>query len=409
MIWRDYDIDRDRPAIQRIWREVGWLKPGKELGQDLFVSVGRAIVADMDGEPECLVVTALGHVRHLSDDLPFCCVHGVTTSHIARQQGLAGRLTAQAVANGVADGGLVAGLGMFEQGYYDKFGFGSGAYSHRVAFDPARLKVKARPRVPRRLSADDFEIVHAARLARRRGHGACSFISPNMTRADMVERDSGFGLGYSDGASGELTHHIWMRAEDVENGPYDVQWMTYQTGEQFLELMALLRGLGDQVKLARVDEPYDIQLQDLIERPFREYIVREQGKFEPGIDAYCWWQMRICDVPGCLAQTHLPDETVRFSAQLTDPITHYLPEDAPWRGVAGEYIVTLGPESSASPGQNPALPVLKASVNAFTRLWLGVRPASGLAVTDDLTGPPELLGALDRALRLPRPTPDWGF
>ena len=166
MTWRDYDIERDRSAIQRIWREVGWLKPGKELGQDLFVSVGRAIVADMDGTPECLVVTAPGHVRHLNDDLPFCCVHGVTTSYIARQQGLAGRLTAQAVANGAADGALMAGLGMFDQGYYDKFGFGSGAYSHWAAFDPARLKVKVRPRAPRRLTADDYEIVHAARLAR---------------------------------------------------------------------------------------------------------------------------------------------------------------------------------------------------------------------------------------------------
>ena len=409
MTWRDYDIDRDRPAIQRIWREVGWLKPGKELGQDLFVSVGRAIVADMNGEPECLVVTAPGQVRHLSDDLPFCCVHGVTTSHIARQQGLAGRLTAQAVANGAADGALVAGLGMFDQGYYDKLGFGSGAYSHRVAFDPARLKVKVRARVPRRLSADDFEIIHAARLARRRGHGACSVISPSMTRADMAEREGGFGLGYCDGPGGELTHHMWMNAHDVESGPYDVQWMTHQTSDQFLELLGLLRGLSDQVKLARMDEPWDIQFQDLIERPFRERTVRENGKFMPGIEVYCWWQMRMLDVPGCLAQTHLLDETVRFNLQLSDPIVGYLREDTPWRGVAGEYIVTLGPESAAVPGQNAALPVLKASVNAFTRLWLGVRPASGLAVTDDLAGPPELLAALDRAVRLPRPMPDWGF
>ena len=409
MTWRDYDIERDRSAIQRIWREVGWLKPGKELGQNLFVSVGRAIVADMDGEPECLVVTAPGHVRHLNDDLPFCCVHGVTTSYIARQQGLAGRLTAQAVANGAADGALMAGLGMFDQGYYDKFGFGSGAYSHWAAFDPARLKVKVRPRAPRRLTADDYEIVHAARLARRRGHGACSFVSANMTRAGMVAHDNGFGLGYYDGATGGLTHHLWMKADDVENGPYDVQWMTYQTTDQFLELLALLRGLGDQVKLVRLDEPSDIQLQDLVERPFRERTVRERSKFMPGIDAYCWWQMRMLDVPGCLAQTHLADETVRFNLQVTDPIARYLPDDAPWRGVAGEYTVVLGPESSAVHGRNDALPLVKASVNAFTRLWLGVRPASGLAVTDDLAGPPELLAALDRAVRVPRPWPDWGF
>jgi hypothetical protein len=42
-------------------------------------------------------------------------------------------------------------------------------------------------------------------------------------------------------------------------------------------------------------------------------------------------------------------------------------------------------------------------------LWLGVRPATGLAVTDELSGPPELLEALDWVLRLPDPKPDWDF
>jgi hypothetical protein len=48
-------------------------------------------------------------------------------------------------------------------------------------------------------------------------------------------------------------------------------------------------------------------------------------------------------------------------------------------------------------------------VNAFSRLWLGVRPASGLAVTDDLAGPSALLEQLDRVLLLPEPKPDWDF
>jgi hypothetical protein len=38
-----------------------------------------------------------------------------------------------------------------------------------------------------------------------------------------------------------------------------------------------------------------------------------------------------------------------------------------------------------------------------------VRPATGLAITDDLAGPPELLAALDDAFRLPAPTWDWQF
>jgi hypothetical protein len=55
------------------------------------------------------------------------------------------------------------------------------------------------------------------------------------------------------------------------------------------------------------------------------------------------------------------------------------------------------------------LPTLTASVGAFTRLWLGVRSATGLAVTDDLDGLPELLSALDEILRLPVPNIGWEF
>ena len=53
--------------------------------------------------------------------------------------------------------------------------------------------------------------------------------------------------------------------------------------------------------------------------------------------------------------------------------------------------------------------MLRASIGALSRLWFGVRPATGLAVTDDLAGPPELLEALDRALVLPPPLPELSF
>ena len=70
-------------------------------------------------------------------------------------------------------------------------------------------------------------------------------------------------------------------------------------------------------------------------------------------------------------------------------------------------MITLGPESAAQPGSEVELPTLTASTGAFTRLWLGVRPASGLAITDDLRGPDDLLAALDRTLRLPAPHLEW--
>ena len=53
--------------------------------------------------------------------------------------------------------------------------------------------------------------------------------------------------------------------------------------------------------------------------------------------------------------------------------------------------------------------MLDASVSAFTRLWLGALPATSLAITDDLSGPADLLQDLDRAFRLPQPHFDWSF
>jgi hypothetical protein len=50
---------------------------------------------------------------------------------------------------------------------------------------------------------------------------------------------------------------------------------------------------------------------------------------------------------------------------------------------------------------------MEASINAFTRFWFGVRPASSLAITDRLAAPAELLADLDVAVRLPTPSFGW--
>ncbi len=379
---------------------------------DLFVDAGRSLVAEVAGEAECLVTTAAGVVRHLNVDLPMSCVTGVTTSRVARKQGLAGRLTAKAIAQDVADGAHVAALGMFEQGYYDRLGFGTGGYEHLVALDPARLDASRLPiaRVPRRVTADDWEAVHANRLQRHRSHGACNLTSPLLTKAEMLEHKNGFGLGYDDSAGGGLSHHVFCGAkEDVKEGPYWVWWLAWTTPAQLLELLALLRNLGDQVNLVRLREPAGVQLQDLMDKPFQRFRISERTKFEATTGAVAYWQMRICDVGECLAATRLSRGEIRFNLRLSDPIETRLPEDASWRGVAGDYVVTLGATSGATTGRDTTLPTLSGTVNAFTRLWLGVRPATGLAITDDLEGPPELLEALDDVLRLPAPHPDWDF
>ncbi len=409
MILRRYEHDRDRDACQRIWQECGWLTSGKEEAAHLYFEHSRGHVAEVEGAAECLVITDPGVIRYLDEDLSVCCVTGVTTSRLVRKQGLAGRLLAKALAEDAAGGELVAALGMFEQGYYNQLGFGNGPYELRFSFDPAAITLTNRPRTPRRLSVDDWEAVYNSRIRRFRSHGGMNVLNPQLTRADMIGSENVFALGYMDEASGQWTHLLCGTAENVEDGPYRIHWTPWQTPEQFLELMALVRSLGDQVKAVSMDEPPGIQLQDLVRQPIKARTVSRGSKFQLGMHALAFFQYRILDLPGCLARTHLQCEPVQFNLRLEDPIDRLLDPDAPWRGIGSSYVVTLGPESAATQGEAPGLPILSASVGAFTRMWLGVRPATGLSVTDTLSGPPELLDRLDRTLRLPAPHPDWDF
>ncbi|HXG23004.1 MAG TPA: hypothetical protein VNJ09_00505 [Chthonomonadales bacterium] len=75
---RKYNPTRDREGVHRIWREVGWLEKGHEEAADLFIEAGRALVAEVHGDPECLTLTVPGTVRYLKEDLSACFVTGVT-------------------------------------------------------------------------------------------------------------------------------------------------------------------------------------------------------------------------------------------------------------------------------------------------------------------------------------------
>ena len=125
------------------------------------------------------------------------------------------------------------------------------------------------------------ECVRAAvALARERGHGACNLLPATVTQSQLALTKDGFGLGYhGDGPTGELTHFLWCSGTD-ESGPYTVQTMAYRNRQQFLELLSLLRGLGDQVRLVSMREPRGIQLQDLLAQPFRHRKMTEKSKFE---------------------------------------------------------------------------------------------------------------------------------
>ena len=406
MIIRRYDHQRDRAAMMRVHREVGWLgkEEEKERQFDIFFQAGRGFVAEVAGAAECGVLMADGRLRYRTRDLPFAAVAAVTTSRVARRQGLAGRTTATALADAALRGDAVAGLSMFDQGFYNLLGFGTLGYEQSVTFDPATLRVPVRARAPERITVEDAAAAHDCRLRRLRPHGGVNLLHPGVTRAAMGEAENGFGLGYRSGE--RITHYFWAEAKD-EGGPYSVWWLAYESGGQLLELLGLLHDLSDQVQHVWLREPPQIQLQDLLQRPYRnrEHTRRAQHEHHMLADAGC--QVRILDLAACIAAVEARSE-LAFNLELQDPVARFLPQDG-WRGVVGEYRVRLGAASGVEPGSDPALPTLRAGVGAFSRVWLGARPAVSAALTDDLSGPPELLAAIDDALALPAPHFDWGF
>ena len=404
MVGRPYDEERDLAAVTRMWREVGWIddSDGQAAGLKTFLAMSKGLVADVHGEAECLVHRSVGTVRHTSTDLPLCAISAVTTSHVGRRQGLASALMAEALAEAVEEGAAVASLGFFEQGYYDRFGFGTGPYQHRLSFDPASLQVPVPDRPPVRLGAEHMREVHALLCRRPRGHGSVVLDPPQWLEPEWSWLEHPFGLGFR-ADDGRLTHALIGSAKD-EHGPYVIDVLAHEEPHQVVELLGLVKALGDQVNLVVVtEEPAGIQLQDLIREPVRQ---RRVARLAGGSGALhvtlADQQDRILDLGACIAAVEVATP-VAFGLRLRDPIGRF----GAWEGIGGEHTVRLGPTSTAESGLDHDLPVLDASVGAFTRLWWGVRPASSLALTDDLHGPADLLADLDAALRLPTPQAGW--
>ena len=149
MAIRRYDETRDLKAIERIWFECGWLENAEQAAylKD-FLSVGECLTATIGDAAECSVHTLPGSICYLDERLEMCAVTAVTTSRVGRKQGFAQQLTAQQIANAAGNGAEIATLGMFEQGFYDRLGFGTGSYEHRLVFDPATLIVDMPYRSP---------------------------------------------------------------------------------------------------------------------------------------------------------------------------------------------------------------------------------------------------------------------
>ena len=109
--YRTFSFKHDLKAIKRIWREVGWVTEGApEKAMDIIFAADDTVVGCINGNPECSVLAQSGTMRLDETDLPLCVIAAITT----RGQGIVQKDTA------------VTALGMFDQGFYNKVGFGTG-------------------------------------------------------------------------------------------------------------------------------------------------------------------------------------------------------------------------------------------------------------------------------------------
>lgn len=410
MTIRPFELGRDLEAVRRIWEETRWIDRGDKgdaAALRTMLAGSPAFVAELDGEAECVTIGSPATIRHLRRDIPLGIVAAVATSPRGRRAGLASRATAALVARDAGAGMMVSALGMFEQGFYTRLGFGNGPAELRWSIDPASLAVDARARTPCRITTEHSDEAHSAMGKRALRHGGVRILNPAHTAADMGWTEHPLGLGYRD-AAGELTHFLWGEMRD-ENGPLVITAMAWREPGQLRELLALLRSLGDQAYRIKLLEPAGIHLQDFISRPLRESGTSESRQWRKGAEAEAWWQARINDVPGCLAHTSLPTSSslggpaLEFNLRLDDPIGKFLPADAPWRGTGGDYIVHLGAECGAAAGSRKGLPSLNAGIGGFTRLWLGCAEAGVIAASGEIEAPKQLLDDLEATLRLPVP------
>jgi len=408
---RRTDAAKDQQAIARIWREVGWIDEDEHEKQfEHFLKDAFGLVAEIRGEPEVSVTGHKGRTRYLQTDLPMWGVTSVTVSRVARKQGLAGTLTARSLAEGARRGCTLAMLGMFDQGFYDRVGFGTGSYERFISFDPASLTVTGAPRPPQRFDAGHYEQLHRGLLSARHDHGASWFEEPNTIRAEMGWTKNPFGLGYFSDDGSALTHSIWGEAKG-EHGPYQIYFYSYRDDEELLELLRVIKSLGDQVHAVRMKEPPGIMLQDFVRQPFKQRRQTSKGAFEASHNAVAFWQLRILDMESAIAACRGSTE-LDLTVELSDPVAEFLEDDEDWRGVAGVWKLHLGSTSEAKrigDRGSATEPALRCDVGSFSRLWIGSATARSLAMQGKLHADAQTIDALDAYFRLPEPHPWLDF
>ena len=427
VVVRRLDAQKDCAQIGRIWREIAWVE-GEDEAKHLehFLRDAVGFVALVRGEVEACVTAHQGVTLHQKQELSMWAVTSVTVSRVARRMGLAGRLTALLLAEGASRGYSIAMLGMFEQGFYDRLGFGTGSYERFLTFDPASVQIRETRHedpihgAPERISAKDYEAVQRGRVANRRNHGFSWLCSSEALHAEMMWTKEGFGLGYFNEDHSMVTHHIWCKPEG-EHGPYEGWWSSYRDDEDMLRLLSIVKGLGDQVHSIEMKEPPGLSLQDFILRPFKQRRITRKGSYESRHSSAAYWQLRILNMEAVFSHLSCKD-TQTFLIDLTDPVGDKLgPAElkmdatlqGSWTGLDGRWLLRLGPESGIARVSADAMPeadhTISTDVGSLSRLWFGAASARSLALQGKLVASVEAEQALDELLSFPEPHPWWDF
>ena len=95
-------------------------------------------------------------------------------------------------------------------------------------------------------------------------------------------------------------------------------------------------------------------------------------------------QLRICNLENCIKAVKYQGESYSFNLSLTDPINDFLEEGDKVYTCEGDFTVTIGTESSIKNGLIESLPLIKGNINGFTRLWIGIIPATTIGLVEDL-------------------------
>lgn len=392
--------DGDREAIERVFREVGWLEGFDEAPHlQPWLSDATALVGTVDDAAEAVATRHPGRMVVDTADLPFAAVSSVAVAPVARRRGLAGTLTARTLVEAAEEGFALAVLGIFDRGFYDRLGFGTGSTASQYHFDPATLRVDPPARTPVRLTVDDWAEIHAASQQRARSHGGVVLDAPGFTHGELGWAKPFVGLGLRND-DGELTDVLWGEAHG-EHGPWKVSPLLYRDTKGLFDLLGLLRMVGDQVHTVELPEPGAVSLEDLLDQPFRHRRATTGATHPAQVRAIAYWQARVLDVSAVVAARRWEGPAVRFVVAVDDPLAGR--DDVAWDGVHAAWTCEVATSSTATRGATDGLPVLRAGVGAFTRMLLGVAPATSLALTDQLDGPDDLLASLDRALATPLP------